>query len=244
MVPKQHTLEAEQAEEWLKIFAGLINEFLGTGITEKVCSPGTLLSAAQLLLAPGFGRDLGVCLILGWLHWIRYRHWTGSAADLDAAHRSFVNIYVKDPQILPEELREQFARERPGAEPPWEVWHAHARVLVEEFGRDRGERLLDHGIILYRMALDAVPANYPSRHAMNFNLGVALYERFKTLKERDDLDASIAALQSAAQTIPDGDPNRHFIWGALGDELTRRFDRRALSPTQTAPSPRIASVCR
>src|ERR1044071_4372326 len=153
MVPKQSELTAAQAEELLQISLGLITDCLRTGNTEKVFAPVTLLNASRLIPVPQDAQDLRPYAALGMLHWIRYRRLTESTADFEAAYVLFTNVYTIDLHILPDGLREQFARERPARQPAWELWNAHGRVLVEEFLRDRGERLLDRGILLYRMSL-------------------------------------------------------------------------------------------
>src|SRR5688572_25489633 len=213
MVPKQPALDAAQGEELLQIIIGLIDDFIRTGDkTAKVFEPLTLLNASRLLLIPEYALEPRAYAVLGALCWIRYQRLTHSDVDFEAAYRFFTHVYEFNPQVLPDGLREQFASTRPPLEPPWEVWHSYARTLLAEFVRDRGERLLDHAIILYRLSLDVAPATYGSRPTMEFNLGIALHERFRLLKERDDLDAAIAALQRAAQSIPDGYPDGDLIW--------------------------------
>lgn len=235
MVPKQPALDAAQGEELLQIILGLIDDFIRTGNTEKVFEPLTLLNASRLLLIREYALEPRAYAAIGALCWIRYQRVTSSDVDFEAAYRFFTHVYAFDLRILPDGLREQFASTRPAPEPAWEVWHAHARTLVAEFIRDRGERLLDLAIILYRMSLDAAPVNCGPRPTMEFNLGMALHERFRLLKERDDLDAAIAALQRAAQSIADGDPHRDHIWSALGDALARRFEStRALADADAA----------
>jgi hypothetical protein len=235
MVPKQSELTAAQAEELLQIILSIITDFLRTGNPEKVFAPVTLLNASRLLPVPQDAQDLRPYAALGMLHWIRYQRLTESAADFDAAYVLFTNVYTIDLRVLPDGLREQFAQERPARQPAWELWNAHGRVLVDEFVRDHGERLLDRGILLYRMSLAAIPATYEHRAAMEYNLGVALSERFRALKERDDLDAAIAALQRATQAVSDAHPNRDHIWSALGDAVARRFEStRALADAEAA----------
>ena len=127
--------------------------------------------------------------------------------------------------MLPDGLREQFLEERPAPEPVWEIRHTLGRVLVEEFYRDSGGLLLDHAIILYRLSLDAAPANYPERPLMEYNLGTALQVRFRVLREHDDLDAAVAALRRASETIPDGHPHEETISSALHNALSSRNER-------------------
>ncbi len=224
MVPKQPALNASMAEQLFQIVLGMIDRFIRTGDT-KVFAAVTLLNASRLMFVPDYAQRPSTYAVLGMLHWIRYQRLTNSRADFDAAYRFFTHLYTIDPSVLPDGLREQFVEERPAPESIWEIQHTAGRVLVEEFYRDSGGLLLDNAIILYRMSLDAAPATYPERPIMEYNLGTALHVRFRVLKERDDLDAAVAALRRASETIPDGHPHKEAIWSALHDALSSRTER-------------------
>jgi len=217
-------MDAAQAEQLLQIVLGIIDRCLKSGATGQVCEAATLLNASRLLPASSHGQQPRVFAALGMLHWIRYAARTNSSADLDAAWRFFSHVYPVDPRVIPDGLREQFDERRPAPEPMWEVWHTHGKALVEEFTRDRGGLLLDQAIAVYRTSLDLAPASYEHRPSMEYNLGTALFQRFRMLQERDDLDAAVATLQRAMQGMPPGHENLPLAGFALGSALWKHFE--------------------
>jgi hypothetical protein len=225
MIPDVLPLDTGQAEELLQITLRLIDDCLRTGKADDVLAPVALLNASRLMLVPQYAQEPRVYAALGMLQWIRYQRKpdNDAGAAFEAAFRFFTHVYKIDLGVLPDGLREQFAVQQPPPEPVWEVWHSLSRTLMIEYVRDRGERLLDQAIRLMQISLAAAPAACEQRVAMEHNLGNALGARFALLKERDDLDASVAALQRAAQAVADAHPHHELIWSALGDTLRRRF---------------------
>ena len=224
MIPKQPALDATMAEQLLQIILGILDGALRTGDTTQVLSPVTLLNASRLMLNPEYAQQPRTYAALGMLHFFRHQRPAGSSVELDAAVRFFSHVYPLDPRLVPDPLRQHFEEKAHAPEPIWEILHTHARVLFDEFLRDRGERLLDHAILLYKLSLSTAPQDYPYRPGMEHNLGTAWFQRFHALKEPDDLDAAIAALQRATQTVPAGHPDRIAMWFSLGTALWSRFD--------------------
>jgi hypothetical protein len=222
MIPRPPDLDATQAEQLLQMLLGVIDTHLRTGREARVFDAVTLLNAARLMFVPGFAESPRTHAALGMLLWLRHRR-SGSAVDLDAARRFFTHVYPVDPRVLPHELREEFDRQPPAPQALWEAGHALGCALGQEWKRDGGPRLLDHAIMLFGASLLSSPPDGPHRAAIEYNAGVALCSRYNLMRESDDLDAGVAALQRAAQTIADGDRNRDLTWMALGDALATRF---------------------
>ena len=234
MISKQPALDATQAERLLQMVLGIVDAYLQTGGDERVFEPVTLLNASRLMLVPEYAQSPRTLAVLGMLLWVRQLK-SGSTADLDAALRFFSHVYPIEPRALPYELYARFAEEPPAAQPVWQAWHSLGNALAEEWRRDGGERLLDHAIMMFGMSLAAAPPAVAYRPGMEYNLGVSLCARFQLLRERDDLEAGVAALQRAAQIVSDGDSNRELIWMALGDAFATRFlSTRALTDVDGA----------
>lgn len=234
MVPKQPSLDAAQGEQLLQIVLGILDDHFRTGRDERVFEPLTLLNASRLMLVPELAESPRVHATLGMLHWIRCQA-TQSDADFDAACRFFSHVYPIDPGALPIELREQFFDREPRASALWDTWHALGLALAEEWKRDGGVRLLDHAIFSFRTALACATAANAPLSSIECSLGTALCRRFDRLRERDDLDDGVAALQRAAQTIGDSDRNRELICATLGDALAMRWrSTRALADVDGA----------
>ncbi len=234
MVPKPPSVDAAQGEQLLQIVLGMLDDHLRTGSGAGVFEPLTLLNASCLMLVPELVESPRVHAALGMLCWVRCQT-NQSDADFNAACRFFSHVYPIDPGVLPKELREQYFDREPRTSAPWDTWHAFGLALVEEWKRDGGVRLLDHAIFSFRMALDRAAAANASLSSIECSIGTALCERFDRLRERDDLDDGVAALQRAAQTIGDGDRNRERICATLGNALAMRWQStRALADVDGA----------
>ena len=224
MAPHQPRLDPVQAEQLFQIVLGIIDRCLRTGATDQVSTAVTLLNASRLLLVADYVQQTRLFAMLGMLHWIRYGDRANSSTELDAAWRFFSHVYPVDPRVVPNGLREQFDERQPAPEPMCEVWHTHGKALAEEFVRDGGGLLLDQAIVVYRTSLALAPASYEHRPSMEYNLGTALFQRFRMLKESHDLDTAVATLQRAAQGMPEGHENLPLARFALGVALWKQFE--------------------
>lgn len=212
-----------------------LTDFNTTAELATVLVPGALDDALRLadLLAADETPDLDAHAVLGRYFWLRYlalpadlnndrggggRDEASGDTGIDADSRFFafstaIDFYTPlfaAGRWVPARLRSSIAED---------IADGALSDLYERIAPSADVAALTNAIALWRLILDAVPADHPMRGVYTGALGTALHVRHAVADGRSDLDESLATLRDAVATVPGDHPLLPVFRSTLSEVL-------------------------
>jgi tetratricopeptide (TPR) repeat protein len=216
-----------------------IRLFTEDGDRSAVLDPSALEEAELLWseVRPAEGIELGVFHVLGWMHWHRYVLKQADSSqdesdDLLKALNFFQTVNSVDPSLVPESVRQAFAKvasDEPavteGAADESLALFRRAQELASQYQNTFDLETIGAAIGLLQRALESIRPHHPNRSTFLLTLSGFFLMRYTQTESINDLNWSIDANREGMDSARAHDATLASNFAGLGFSLRIRFLR-------------------